>query len=131
VWLEDPIAERLSIDEGPTLYVSGTVSNQGRSHPQFDAMVLLSAPAEVLLRRVDGSTTNRYGKMADQRETYPSARRGGRTAAAGDVYARDRFHPDPLARLWRDSSRSASRTWRQASRAVNRSNISGLAKRKR
>jgi broad-specificity NMP kinase len=42
VWREDRIAELLSIDEGPTLYVSGTVSNQGRFYPHFDAVVLLS-----------------------------------------------------------------------------------------
>jgi hypothetical protein len=30
VWREDRLAELLSIDEGTTLYVSGTVSNQGR-----------------------------------------------------------------------------------------------------
>ena len=32
--------------------LSGTVSNQGRFYPRFDAVVLLSAPADVLLRRV-------------------------------------------------------------------------------
>ena len=68
VWREDRIAELLSIDEGPTLYVSGTVSNQGRFYPHFDAVVLLSAPAEVLLRRIDSRTTNRYGKTSDERE---------------------------------------------------------------
>src|SRR3954454_6611915 len=64
VWREDPIAALLSREEGPTLYVSGTVSNQGRFYPQFDAVVLLSAPAEVLLRRIERRTTNPYGKTA-------------------------------------------------------------------
>lgn len=68
VWREDRVAELLSIDEGPTLYVSGTVSNQGRFYPHFDAVVLLSAPAEVLLSRIETRTTNRYGKTADERE---------------------------------------------------------------
>ena len=68
VWREDRIGEVLSIDEGPTLYVSGTVSNQGRFYPHFDAVVLLSAPAEVLLSRIDSRTTNRYGKTSDERQ---------------------------------------------------------------
>src|SRR5581483_11418437 len=68
VWLEDRIAELLSIDDGPPLYVSGTVSNQGRFYPRFDAIVLLSAPANVLLRRIASRTTNRYGKTAEERD---------------------------------------------------------------
>jgi dephospho-CoA kinase len=68
VWREDRIADLLSIDEGPALYVSGTVSNQGRFYPRFDAVVLLTAPAEVLLNRIAGRTTNRYGKSLDERE---------------------------------------------------------------
>ena len=39
-------------NDGPTLYVAGTVSNQGRFYSHFDAIVLLSAPAEVLLRLI-------------------------------------------------------------------------------
>lgn len=68
VWREDRMAELLSIDEGPTLYVSGTVSNQGRFYPRFDAVVLLSAPAETLLSRIGARTTNRYGKAPAERE---------------------------------------------------------------
>lgn len=68
LWREDRIAELLSIDEGPTLYVSGTVSNQGRFYPHFHAVVLLSAPAEVLLSRIASRTSNPYGKTCDERE---------------------------------------------------------------
>lgn len=71
VWREEPIAELLACenDGGPALYVSGTVSNQGRFYDRFDAIVLLSAPANVLLRRIEARTTNPYGKTAAQRET--------------------------------------------------------------
>jgi len=44
------------------------VSNQGRFYPRFDAVVLLSAPAEVLLRRIATRTTNDYGKRAEDRD---------------------------------------------------------------
>jgi hypothetical protein len=50
------------------LYVSGTVSNQGRFYDRFDAVVLLSAPAHVLLSRIESRTTNDYGKPAHERE---------------------------------------------------------------
>ncbi|MBV9805460.1 MAG: AAA family ATPase [Solirubrobacterales bacterium] len=68
VWREEPIAELLASDGGPSLYVSGTVSNQGRFYDRFDAVVLLSAPAEVVLSRIETRTTNPYGKTAAQRE---------------------------------------------------------------
>ena len=45
----------------------GTVSNQGRVYPRFDAIVLLSAPVDVLLRRLENRTTNNYGKGYDER----------------------------------------------------------------
>ena len=62
------MADLLAGDDGPTLYVSGTVSNQGRFYARFDAVVLLSAPAEVLLRRIETRTTNDYGKATEERE---------------------------------------------------------------
>ncbi len=68
VWREDLVTGLLARDNGPTLYVSGTVSNQGRFYSRFDAVVLLSAPAAVLLRRLESRTTNDYGKTGEQRE---------------------------------------------------------------
>ncbi len=68
VWREDRIAQLLSRDDGPTLFVSGTVSNQGRFYPRFDAVVLLSAPADVLLHRIESRTTNDYGKAVEERD---------------------------------------------------------------
>ena len=43
------------------------MSNQGRLYSQFDAIVLLSAPAEVLLGRIESRTTNDYGKSTEER----------------------------------------------------------------
>ena len=68
VWREDRIDEVLARDRDAPLFVSGTVSNQGRFYPRFDAVVLLSAPAEVLLQRLESRTTNDYGKNAEERE---------------------------------------------------------------
>ena len=68
VWREDRMTELLARHDGPSLYVSGTVSNQGRFYDRFDAVVLLSAPAEVLLSRINDRATNSYGKSPEQRE---------------------------------------------------------------
>jgi dephospho-CoA kinase len=68
VWREDRIAELLARAHEATLYVSGTVSNQGRFYSQFDAVVLLSAPADVLLHRIGSRTTNPYGKGPEERD---------------------------------------------------------------
>jgi hypothetical protein len=67
VWREELIAELLARDNGATLYVSGTVSNQGPFYSRFDAVVLLSAPIDVLLRRIESRTTNGYGKTIEER----------------------------------------------------------------
>jgi adenylate kinase family enzyme len=67
VWREDLIEDLLSGGHGETLFISGTVSNQGRFYPRFDAVVLLSAPADVLVRRIETRTTNGYGKAPEER----------------------------------------------------------------
>src|SRR3954470_2750625 len=66
-WDAERIAQLLA-EEGPTLYVSGTVSNQGRFYDRFDAVVLLSAPENVLLERIRTRTTNPFGKSAEERK---------------------------------------------------------------
>jgi shikimate kinase len=68
LWRERRMSELLAREVGSTLYVSGTVSNQGRFCPRFDAVVLLSAPVDVLVRRLATRTTNDYGKSDDERE---------------------------------------------------------------
>ena len=68
LWDEEKIARLLAEDDGPALFVSGTVRNQGRFYERFDAVVLFSAPAEVVLERIATRTTNDYGKSAAERE---------------------------------------------------------------
>jgi dephospho-CoA kinase len=68
VWREDRMAALLEGHTEGTLYVSGCVSNQGKFYPQFSAVVLLSAPREVMLHRLATRTTNNYGRSADERQ---------------------------------------------------------------
>ena len=72
VWREDRVAELLARDRDAPLFLSGTVSNQRRFYPGFDAVVLLSAPLEVLLGRIEHRTTNDFGKTRAERERITS-----------------------------------------------------------
>jgi len=44
------------------LFVAGCEDNQVQFHPQFDHIVLLSAPPDVLAGRLAARTDNPYGK---------------------------------------------------------------------
>jgi len=65
VWREDRIAEILALNVD-LLFLSGCASNQGRFYPQFDHIILLSAPAPVIVERLATRTTNPFGKEPDQ-----------------------------------------------------------------
>jgi len=66
-WDEEKIGRLLEEDE-PALFVSGTVTNQGRFYDRFDAVVLLSASEEVILERIATRTNNPWGKSTAERE---------------------------------------------------------------
>lgn len=68
VWREDRIEELLDEHEDGVLFVSGCVSNQGTFYPRFDAVVLLSAPAEVIVERVVARKSNPFGRRDGERE---------------------------------------------------------------
>jgi len=67
IWREQAIADLLAGHDGGSLFVAGCKSNQGRFYPRFDHVVLLSAPADVLLARIARRTNNPYGKRPDER----------------------------------------------------------------
>lgn len=66
IWNEERVREALAREEGEVLFISGCASNQVRFYPQFDAIVLLSAPADVLIERLATRTNNPYGKHPDE-----------------------------------------------------------------
>lgn len=69
IWDEDKIDQLLSHASADRhLAVDGCVSNQGRFYDRFDAVVLLTAPIEVMLERVVQRTTNPYGKTVAEQE---------------------------------------------------------------
>src|SRR5215467_915042 len=61
-WREDAIAELLDAENAEVLFVAGCEENQVAFHPRFDVIILLSAPAEVLIERLASRTSNAYGK---------------------------------------------------------------------
>jgi dephospho-CoA kinase len=67
LWREDRIEALLDEHADGRLFVSGCVSNQGKFYPRFDAVVLLSAPADVILERVAVRDANDFGKTARER----------------------------------------------------------------
>jgi dephospho-CoA kinase len=109
LWREDRIDQLLNEHENGVLFVSGCVANQGKFYPRFDAVVLLSAPADVILERVAGRNTNDFGKTDSEREQIlsdlaavePLLRRGATT----DIDARA-----PLAEVVDALERIASET---------------------
>jgi hypothetical protein len=67
LWVEERITALLDSDDGRSLFVQGCVRNQARFYDRFNAVVLLSAPADVILDRVARRTTNEYGKTPVER----------------------------------------------------------------
>jgi uridine kinase len=61
-WREDAIGQLLDTEDAEVLFIAGCEENQARFRPRFDLVILLSAPAGVILRRLAARTTNHYGK---------------------------------------------------------------------
>jgi shikimate kinase len=66
IWRAERIERLLATADAAVLFVSGCKSNQGRFYAQFDHIVLLSAPAPVLVERLATRTNNPYGKHPDE-----------------------------------------------------------------
>jgi hypothetical protein len=66
MWREDRIQALLSTEDADVLFLSGCASNMGKFLPQFDHVVLLSAPADVIVERLGARTNNSYGKHPDE-----------------------------------------------------------------
>ena len=66
VWDLDRIGALLDDHDEGWLYISGCVANQGVLYDRFDAIVLLSAPIEVILARVAGRA-NEFGSQPEDR----------------------------------------------------------------
>lgn len=66
VWREDRIQALLSTEDADVLFLSGCAQNMGQFLPQFDHVILLSAPTQVIVARLGTRTNNSYGKDPDE-----------------------------------------------------------------
>jgi dephospho-CoA kinase len=66
IWREQAINDLLREHHDGHLFVAGCKTNQGQFYPQFDHIVLLSAPAEVILARIQARSTKPYGKRPEE-----------------------------------------------------------------
>jgi dephospho-CoA kinase len=62
LWLEDEVQRLLDTEDADALFLAGCAENQVMFYAQFDQVVLLSAPAEVMTQRLTSRTNNPYGK---------------------------------------------------------------------
>jgi dephospho-CoA kinase len=67
LWDEALVAALLSTPRDGPLFIQGTVANQGRFYDRFHAVVLLSAPVDVVFERLRTRTTNDFGKTPAER----------------------------------------------------------------
>ena len=65
-WREDAVRDLLATEDADVLFVAGCEENQVQFHPDFDDIVLLSAPLETLLERLATRTDNPYGKAPEE-----------------------------------------------------------------
>ena len=66
VWCEKRVQAFLSREDEEVMFVSGCATNQVKFYPQFDEIILFSAPAAVLVERLRTRTNNPYGKHPDE-----------------------------------------------------------------
>lgn len=66
VWDEHRVRELLSTEDGDVLFVAGCASNQIKFYSTFDVIILLSAPASVMIDRIRTRTRNPFGKASEE-----------------------------------------------------------------
>lgn len=66
VWREDRMQSLLSMEDADIAFVSGCAENIRQFFPQFCHIILLSAPAAIIVERLANRTNNAYGKHPDE-----------------------------------------------------------------
>jgi dephospho-CoA kinase len=66
VWREDRVGTLLATEDADLLVVSGCASNMSKFRKQFDHVILVTAPRQVIAHRLATRTTNPYGKRPEE-----------------------------------------------------------------
>lgn len=65
-WREDAIEALLATEDADILFLAGCEENQVQFHAQFDRIILLSAPSEILAQRLTTRASNSFGKASEE-----------------------------------------------------------------
>jgi dephospho-CoA kinase len=65
-WREDKVQELLDTEDAAVLFVSGCAENMGKFFSRFDHIILLSAPPDVIVERLEARGNNPYGKRPEE-----------------------------------------------------------------
>jgi dephospho-CoA kinase len=69
LWDERKVERALDATSGDALvFIVGSASNQVQFYRRFDLVVLLTAPADLMLERVGTRTTNPFGSTSEERQ---------------------------------------------------------------
>jgi shikimate kinase len=67
VWQENRVRALLSAPHEGALFISGCAENMHRFYPLIDRIVLLSAPIETIMARLEKRSTDGYGHTPEER----------------------------------------------------------------
>lgn len=72
IWNEPLVRELLQTAGDDTLVIAGCASNQGAFYGEIDLVVVLSAPASVMIERIRTRTGNHFGQSAEEMDRVMS-----------------------------------------------------------
>ena len=61
-WREDAIAALLDTEDADVLFIAGCEENQARFRSRFDLVILLSAPAQIMIERLAARAATRTAR---------------------------------------------------------------------
>ncbi|MFZ5675282.1 MAG: AAA family ATPase [Pseudomonadota bacterium] len=67
VWQEERVRSLLSRPDDGMLFISGCAENMHRLYPLIDRIILLSAPIDTIMARLEKRSTDGYGNTAEER----------------------------------------------------------------
>jgi shikimate kinase len=66
IWREDRVRDLLFTEDTDVLFMSGCAANMAKFYSQFDHIILLTAPADLIVDRLATRTNNPYGKRPEE-----------------------------------------------------------------
>lgn len=67
IWQEDRVRALLSAPREGPLFISGCAENMHRLYPLIDRIILLSAPIDTIMARLEKRSASGYGHKAEER----------------------------------------------------------------